>query len=261
MNISPRHARRDRLVSWMPALLAAMLALPALAQTPPANLLRNGGFETLASAPPTVCGNNYATPTWPAGGYPISPWVTIGTASANVVTVDGNVNCHYGNSGPATDAEGTPAGTLQHYLDLLDDGSVYQSFTVPACPGSAAPRTVQYAGAFSGRDMASLGAGTIKIVQGAGATGTVMATQSTSGASYQAWTTLSGTVALTPGDYTYISEFSNPTNFDNAVVTLTPCAAPAGNATAVPVDSPWALMALTGVLGWLGRRAIKARRR
>ena len=127
-------------LALMHVLGLAALAAPALAQTPPANLLVNGGFEVLAATPPTTCGNNYTVPPWPAGGYPISPWVMTSGNSTNLVAVDGNVTCNYGNSGPATDAEGTPAGTRQHYLDLLADGVVYQGFTVAACPGSTVPR-------------------------------------------------------------------------------------------------------------------------
>ena len=243
-------------LALMHALGLAALAAPALAQTPPANLLVNGGFEVLGATPPTTCGNNYTVPPWPAGGYPISPWVMTSGNSTNLVAVDGNVTCNYGNSGPATDAEGTPAGTRQHYLDLLADGVVYQGFTVAACPGSTVSRTAQYSGAFSGRDGGAAGTGTIQIVQGTGVGGAVMASQSATGASYQGWTTLSGTVALAPGDYSYVSTFTNPTNFDNAVVSLTPCPAVPPAPVAVPANAPWALLLAALGVGWLARRRL-----
>ena len=109
-------------------LCLGALAAPALAQTPP-NLLTNAGFED-NPLPGLVCGNNYPKP--------ITPWVMLSGSQTNVVAVDGGANCNYGNSGPALDAQNTPQGTWQHYLDLLATGTVYQTFTVPSCPGGGA---------------------------------------------------------------------------------------------------------------------------
>jgi hypothetical protein len=100
------------------------------------NILVNGDFET--NPPATSCGNTIP--------WPISPWV-LGTGNqANVVTVDGGVNCNYGNNGPQSDASGAAPGKKQHYLDIANGSNdFYQSFT-PRCSG-----TVQFGGSFSTR--------------------------------------------------------------------------------------------------------------
>ena len=145
-------------------LCLGALAAPALAQTPP-NLLTNAGFED-NPLPALVCGNNYPKP--------ITPWVMLSGSQTNVIAVDGGANCNYGNRGPALDAQNTPQGTWQHYLDLLATGTVYQTFTVPSClGGGAAPRTASFSGYFSSRDGSSSGSGRIAIVSGAGAGGAV----------------------------------------------------------------------------------------
>lgn len=235
-------------------LCLGALAAPALAQTPP-NLLTNAGFED-NPLPALVCGNNYPKP--------ITPWVMLSGSQTNVIAVDGGANCNYGNSGPALDAQNTPQGTWQHYLDLLATGTVYQTFTVPSCPGGgAAPRTASFSGYFSSRDGSSSGSGRIAIVSGAGAGGAELAAASTTpgGLSYQSWTPVSGDVPLTPGStFSYVVSMTNPTNFDHASVTLSACPV-VSTPTAVPANDPWALLLAAAGVGWLARRRLARQQR
>lgn len=196
------------------AVLMSVLSGAAAAS---ANLLVNGGFENNA---PATGGNNI--------GWSVSPWVVGGGAPANVVTVDGSVNINYGIAGPERDAEGTPAGTRQHYLDITNgDNTVYQSFMVPTC-GSAdlTPRTVTYSGYFSARENSIGGRGSIAIVNGAGTGGTVIGQQSITGIGQgqsrtDPWQLLSGTVQVIPGStISFVVFISDYANFDNASFTF-----------------------------------------
>ena len=232
------------------ALALVLSGAPAFAQVPPApaNVLINGGYES--SVPPN-CGNNYP--------WSIVPWQMVSGSQTNVVAVDGGMACNYGTSGPAVDAEGAPAGTRQHYLDLLATGTVYQSFTVPACAGMApTPRKAVFSGAFSSRDGSTAGSGRIELRAGDGVAGTVLASSATTAGSltHLAWTQIGGTVDLTPGDtISYVVSMTNPTNFDNAVVRFDAC--PVLAAAPVPADAPWALLLAMAGVGWLMRRRLQ----
>ncbi len=201
------------------ALVLGLLSTPALAQVS-ANLLGNSGFE---NNPPPSLGNNI--------GYSVLPWVIGGGAPPNVVKVNGSTS--YGSSGPQLDAEGTPTGTAQHYLDITNGNNyVYQTFKVPTCGSTdASPRTVTFSGYFSGRDNSLNANGLVAIVEGTPvftnvSTGTLGGTvlAQVSGANMasvpsmtQSWNRLSGTVQVTPGStISYVAWLSDYANFDNA---------------------------------------------
>ena len=218
---------------WKQALAGAALfgALSGAALS--ANLLANPGFE---NNPPPNFGNNI--------GWSMLPWVTGGGAPPNVVTVDGGVNFNYGAGGPQRDAEGTPAGTRQHYLDITNgDNTVHQSFQVPTC-GSAdtSPRTVTYSGYFSSRENSTSGSGSIRIVSGTGTGGTVLGQQSITNigqgnSQTDPWQQLSGTVQVTPGStISFVVFVSDFTNFDNASLTFDTFACPS---TTLALQKRW----------------------
>ncbi len=218
-------------------LVLCSLVAPAWAQTS-ANLLVNSGFEN--NPPPPIIGDNYP--------YPILPWKIGNGGDANVVTVDGGTA--YGNSGPNLDAEGTPTGKLQHYLDILGgDGTstginyVYQTFKVPTCgQADIRPRTVAFSGYFSGRDNFTGGSGMVAIVAGdpvftdldAGTLGGTVLAQVrrddigvSTNTMTQSWVQASGTVDVTPGStISYVGWLSDNVNFDNASLVFTNFACP-----------------------------------
>lgn len=198
------------------ACAALLAALPVAAQ----NLIANPGFE---NNPPGAFGNNI--------GYGIAPWTLGPGQTSNVVKVDGGVNFNYGNGGPALDADPvTGAGVQQHYLDIASGANAfYQSFVVPICGGTAGQvRRTTFSGWFSTRDNLA-GNGSIAIRQGAGLTGTILASASavmpaptppaTSGNS--PWVFVSGVVNVTAGStISYVVDMDNNANFDEAFLSF-----------------------------------------
>ena len=88
------------------------------------NLIQNPGFDV---GPPTACGNNLPNPT----GWPIPPWNVTGASKSNVVVVDDNVSCLYGNLGPQKDASAPCSGIKQYYLDIANgQNKFYQLFPI-----------------------------------------------------------------------------------------------------------------------------------
>jgi hypothetical protein len=184
------------------------------------NLIQNSGFDV---GPPTACGNNLPNPT----GWPIPPWNVTGASKSNVVVVDDNVSCLYGNLGPQKDASAPGSGIKQYYLDIANgQNKFYQSFTVPSC--SSAPdgstATVTFGGYFSSRENL-VGTGTIWLHQGVGDTGTIIATLPVTipaGPSQTTpWTHVTGTASVVRGaTFSYVVFMDNNVNFDNAHLTI-----------------------------------------
>lgn len=205
-----------RMWAGLGAIAGLLLALPAAAQ----NLISNPGFE---NNPPPAFGNNI--------GYGIAPWTLGSGQTSNVVKVDGSVNFNYGNGGPILDANpATGTGVQQHYQDIASGANAfYQSFVVPICGGSAGQvRTATFSGWFSTRDNLA-GNGSIAIRQGAGLTGTILASASaimpapispvTSASA--PWVFVSGTVNVTAGStISYVVDLDNNANFDEAFLTF-----------------------------------------
>ena len=190
-------------------LVLALLPVPALAQ----NLIANPGFE---NNPPSNFGNNI--------GHPITPWILGTGQTSNVVKVDGPGGFNYGNAGPESDADpATGAGVQQHYLDIASGtNDIYQSFVVPSCGGAAGQtRQATFSGWFSTRDNLS-GGGAIRIRQGAGTTGAVLAQSSVNlpappSSATAPWVQASGTVTVTSGStISFVVSLDNNLNFDQA---------------------------------------------
>ncbi len=211
-----RSWKKVRVWAGIGAIAALLLALPAAAQ----NLISNPGFE---NNPPPAFGNNI--------GYGIAPWILGPGQTSNVVKVDGGVNFNYGNGGPRLDADpATGAGVRQHYLDIASGAnSFYQSFVVPICGGSAGQvRTATFSGWFSTRDNLS-GNGSIAIRQGAGLTGTILASASAvmpaptppATSASTPWVFVTGSVNVTAGGtISYVVNLDNNANFDEAFLTF-----------------------------------------
>jgi uncharacterized repeat protein (TIGR01451 family) len=209
-------ARSSRLpVHVFLSIAGILLVLPLRA--PAQNLITNPGFE---NNPPATFGNNI--------GYPIAPW-TLGTGNAsNVVKVDGPGGFNYGNGGPESDADpATGAGVPQHYLDIASGANdFYQAFTVPLCgsaPGQV--RQAAFSGWFSTRDNLS-GNGAVRIVNGAGTGGTILAQSNVSlpappSSQTAPWVQVSGTVNVPAGaTISYVISMDNNLNFDQASLTF-----------------------------------------
>ncbi len=198
------------------AVLVFLSALPVAAQ----NLIANSGFE---NNPPPAFGNNI--------GYSIAPWALGPGQTSNVVKVDGGVGFNYGNGGPELDADvATGAGVRQHYLDIASGANAfYQSFVVPACGGAAGQtRTATFSGWFSTRDNLA-GSGSIAIRQGAGLTGTVLASASATmpapippvTSRTAPWVFVSGALSVTAGStISYVVDMDNNANFDEAFLSF-----------------------------------------
>jgi hypothetical protein len=188
------------------------------------NLIQNPGFE---NNPPTTYGNNI--------GWSISPWIVGTGQQPNVVKVDGPGGYDYGHLGPESDATAPGSGIPQHYLDIADGvNKFYQSFTVPACPLAPAGTTakITFGGYFSGR--ADLGGvATIKLLNGTGFNGSVIATLTAvvapGNSKTDPWIQVSGTATLVYGStFSYVVDMPNPMNFDNAYLMIdeNPCNPP-----------------------------------
>lgn len=184
------------------------------------NLIQNPGFDV---SPPTACGNNLPNPT----GWPITPWVVTGASKSNVVVVDDNVSCLYGNLGPQKDASAPGSGIKQYYLDIANgDNKFYQSFKVPSCLSAPEGSTaiVTFGGYFSSRQNL-VGTGTIWLHQGVGDTGAIIATLPVTipvGPSQTTpWTHVTGTASIVRGaTFSYVVFMDNNVNFDNAHLTI-----------------------------------------
>jgi hypothetical protein len=225
------------------AVIAAAFCISAAASAQ-TNVLVNGDFESTA---PTSCGNHIP--------WSILPWV-IGTVGqqANVVTVDGDVTCHYGSNGPQFDASipHTSAGTKQHYLDIAaGSNDFYQSFT-PQCSGQ-----VVFGGSFSTRAN-SLGTASVTLKQGVGTFGTTVASKNVNlpGGQSQtdAWTPVSDVATISAGTkYSFVVSMDNNMNFDNGFVTYqVACTAPD------PCCPPWNATQLEDMLVYHGSGGIAA---
>jgi len=211
---------RGSIVTFAAALFLCAFLSDANCQ----NLIQNPGFE---NNPPAACGNKYP--------WPITPWIVTGTSQTNVVSVDDNVTCKYGNNGPQFDATNPGPGIWQHYLDIANGtNSFYQSFTIPACASAPAGTTanISFGGAFSSRGDAPASAitGSIQLVNGVGISGTVIQTLTPNvpGGNSQTtpWTKVSGTATLVYGStFSFVVNMSDPVNFDNAFLTIesNPC--------------------------------------
>lgn len=191
--------------------VAALLFAPAMAGAQ--NLIANPGFE---NNPPPNMGNNI--------GWSISPWILGPGDDSNVVKVNGGTT--YGNSGPRFDAD--PAtnvvGTVQHYLDIASGANdFYQYFVVPSCGGAPGQtRQATFSGWFSTRDNLA-GTGSIRVLEGAGLAGNVLAHQPISlpvpagGSMNSNWVQVSGTVTVQSGStISYVVSMTNNLNFDQA---------------------------------------------
>lgn len=222
MTVIDKFIARSLFTNKLNQLVARLAALSLIAVATSgwsANLLVNSGFENNPPNPDTI-GNHIP--------YSITPWVLGSGAQANVVTVNGGTG--YSNSGPALDAEGTPAGTFQHYLDISGgDNTVSQTFTVPTCGSQdSTPRTVDFSGYFSVRDSSSfVGSGYIRIYDETAGTelSRVLITnlQSTDANGnivdprIQTWKQFGGLTPVTPGHHiTYTAFITNNLNFDRA---------------------------------------------
>jgi uncharacterized repeat protein (TIGR01451 family) len=201
------------------ALLAGVALCFAHAAAGAQNLIANPGFE---NNPPSSLGNNI--------GWPINPWILGPGNNSNVVKVNGGTS--YGNSGPRFDADPATntAGTVQHYLDIAaGSNDFYQAFVVPSC--GAAPgqtKTATFSGWFSTRDNLA-GTGAIRIVEGAGLYGTVLAQVPVSlpapanppGSMDTPWVQASATVTVQSGStISYVVAMTNNLNFDQASLTF-----------------------------------------
>ena len=239
--------------AWFGACLLAALVTPALAQTPSANLLVNGGFEN--NPPPSLCANNL--------GASVTPWQLAGGGRTNVIAVDGGttVDPALGRTGGGTcnyginvnfDAEvANPNGTRRHYLDIDGVNELYQTLVVPSCgSGDTRPRTLRFSGYFSSRDTGTGGSGTVRLLRGniqvdgsrvqpVAGEGVLLASVSSPPAlPWNRWTQVSGTATVVPGDkITYAIYMSNPTNFDNASITVDDLDCPA---TTLTLKKHWA---------------------
>ena len=202
------------LPKFVGVLIVILLAAPAVRAQ---NIIVNPGFE---NNPPPNFGNNI--------GHPILPWTLGAGNSSNVVTVDGGTA--YGDGGPRLDADpATPAGVVQHYLDIASGANdFYQSFTVPTCGGPAGQvRSATFSGWFSTRDNLS-GNGSVSIRTGAGTGGTPLAMANailpppaplTSATA--PWVQVSGTVNVTTGStISYVVSMDNNLNFDGAFLSF-----------------------------------------
>lgn len=224
------------------AIIATVICIStaAFAQT---NVLVNGDFE---SNPPTGCGNHIP--------WSILPWV-IGTTGqqANVVTVDGNQNCHYGTNGPQSDASAPGVGIPQHYLDIADGSNdFYQSFT-PQCSGQ-----VVFGGSFSTRGNKS-GTAYVTLREGVGTSGNIIGQTNTislpSGNSQtEPWTPVSYTAPITAfTTYSLVVHMDNNMNFDNGFVEYQVACNPPD-----PCCPPWNKYLLEDMMFYQGQGSISA---
>ena len=197
--------------------VAALVFIPAMAGAQ--NLIVNPGFE---NNPPPNMGNNI--------GWSISPWILGPGNDSNVVKVNGGTT--YGNGGPRFDADPATnvAGTVQHYLDIASGANdFYQYFVVPSCGGAPGQtRQATFSGWFSTRDNLA-GTGGIRILEGAGLSGTMLAQQPISlpaptnppGSMDSNWVQVSGTVTVQSGStISYVVSMTNNLNFDQASLTF-----------------------------------------
>lgn len=207
----------SRLWPGLLCLVLFSISLQASAQ----NLIANPGFE---NNPPASNGNNI--------GHGVAPWILGPGNSSNVVKVDGPGGFDYADSGPQSDASnngaGAGAGVQQHYLDIAAGANdFYQAFQVPVCgatPGQT--RQVNFSGWFSTRDNLS-GGGGIRIRDGAGLNGTILATVNVNLAApahsgTAPWVLASGTVTVQAGStISYVVSMDNNLNFDEASLSFT----------------------------------------
>lgn len=210
------------------ALQVAVILSTAIAMTPAAhaqeNIIVNPGFEE--GSPNLRLGNNI--------NADIGPWIINGDRP-NVVRVDGPGGVVYGNnrfeSGPQFDAINAPDDTDQRYLDIVGTAELYQSFTVPLCPGGSRDALAGYriSGFFSPRDAQS-GVGSMRLIRGnslAGNPATVAGSEISVNVPRQnfgkEWTFFSVDVVLERGQtFSYVIEMDNGLNFDEASVVTIP---------------------------------------
>jgi hypothetical protein len=224
--------------------LATLVALSlgfATAATAQNNVLVNGDFEL---NPPPKFGNNV--------DYSIFPWV-LGTGDqSNVVKVDGpGTNFNYGSNGPESDASAPGAGVPQHYLDIVGQNNFYQSFT-PQCTGE-----VQFGGSFSTRAN-SAGTATVSLVEGVGASGTVIQSNTVNlpggNSRTDPWTLVTFTAPVAAlQTYSLVIDMDNQLNFDNGFARFVEnCELPD------PCCPPWTSALLESMLFYQGTGSIGA---
>ena len=199
------------------------------------NVLVNGDFENITQI------------SW-ANNIPgnVTPWVLGGGDQANVVKVRADGTYHY-QAGPWMDASGVGGSGPRHYLDVVGQNDIYQSFT-PPCDGE-----VDFGGFFSSRcqdnGMSYQGTGSIKIVKGTGTGGAVVGTTNTAtlpanhNAHTDAWVPVTFSATLTAGQvYSFVVTMDQNVNFDEAYVkyktTCDVAPTPTATATATPTISP-----------------------
>ena len=220
-------------------VIAALLPSFGAAQSMGPNLIVNNGFE---NNPPTICGNNYSGTGNPRS---VAPWIVGAGNEPNVVTVDGGNACTGYIGGPVMDAEdGHAANAQQHYLDIVGQNTVSQTFTVPTCGATdTVARNVDFYGFFSVRDYSWMtGSGYIRILDQSVldingnptelkrvdvSIGSTDANGSQVDPRYQTWKKFSDSTAVVPGhQITYEVLITDYLNFDNAFMAFTdsPCA-------------------------------------
>ncbi|MBF5003145.1 IPTL-CTERM sorting domain-containing protein [Diaphorobacter caeni] len=219
--------------------IAAMLPALSAAQSLGPNLIVNNGFE---NNPPNICGNNYSGTGNPRS---VAPWVVGAGGEPNVVTIDGGNLCTGYVGGPLIDAEdGHAANVQQHFLDILGQNTVSQTFTVPTCGATdTVPRNVDFYGFFSVRDFSwATGSGYIRILDRSVLDvngnptelkrvdvniGSTDANGNPIDPRYQTWKKFADSTAVVPGhQITYEVLITDYLNFDNAFMAFTdsPCA-------------------------------------
>jgi hypothetical protein len=213
------------------------------------NLLQNPGFE---ADPPSKFGNNI--------DHPIPGWVIGDGDRTNVVRVVNDPSIFdYRRadgflSGPNRDAQnngqGAPAGTPQHYLDIVGVNSLYQVFNTPSCDTDPDADVIwRVSGWVSYRDNL-VGGAVLRVREGAGLSGQAVVPEA--GAVLDVtihntgvtpppgspnpqeigpndWFQVSGDFLLDQGStYTFEVELDNNANFDEgSVIEVFGCPRPA----------------------------------
>lgn len=207
--------------SGIKTLLTILLGAGALpASVAAQNQIENSGFEEFEG--PSL-GNNL-------NNTSIGDWQTTGNSGTNVVRVDGpgEVPGQPGEfeyvRGPEFDATNPGAGIRQQYLDVIDGSDdFFQTFTAASCPIPGQVQRYRISGFFSSRaDRAGnslSGSGAIRIREGAGVTGDIVAGPDLSLTIQDRlnWTQVSGDYVLVPGEtYSFVVSMDNNINFDDA---------------------------------------------
>jgi hypothetical protein len=165
------------------------------------NILSNPSFETPVQS---SIGNNIT------GSNIFGAWTNTAGAAVNIVKTNGSLYA----GGPDNAQHGI------HYLDIVGNGVIEQTFTL------SAGATIDFGGYFSSRETGGYQNWTasIQIVTTGGVVLATSATRNFTNADAtedQIWYNLSGSVTLNAGNYIYRINLGNFGNFDNAY--LFPC--------------------------------------